>query len=96
MIEKIRELIRPLGSSNEASWLGHGLQGFVFGLALYPLFGVESLLFTIGAFLHREVDNLLEFGWKHFIEDGLADFFAPYGAHVLAIVLIEGLTLLLG
>jgi len=65
------------------TWVGHGLQGaafgFLFGLAGQPVAGI---VFTMGAFGHREVSQYI--GAPGHIEDHIFDFLTPVMAASLA------------
>lgn len=81
---------------NWRTWLGHGLQGLVFGFALGWSAPV-AISFTLGAFLHREVSDFVSpvfegrLTWAQSLqkvrEDGLLDLATPYMGLVLGLIL---------
>lgn len=108
----ISDLIRRLSRDRVHTWIGHGLQGVAFTLPFSILAEASGTLwvhllglaFTVGAFFHRELEDLvipgLEIGWRHawtkFRRDGLMDFISPYGASILTIILTGLIRTLLG
>lgn len=88
MRELIASLIERFKYDEVKTWWGHGIQGFLFGLLISfvtdrPDWGV---IFTIGAFLHREVEDYLV-PWldrepdrvlKAKFKDGFMDLLSPY------------------
>ena len=91
-----------LTNVEQGTWVGHGLQGLGFTLAfalIGQLFGSDAgalygFVFTVGAFMHREVDQALEYLLAGRLShdklvDGIVDFMAPYGAAMLVVVAFE-------
>lgn len=89
----LRRLALALFSTDEATWLGHALQGFAFALPLTVLGVYVAESFVLGAFIHREVSDLLtpvikgeltwQQSWRKFRRDGIPDLFsAIIGAHL--------------
>ncbi len=87
---------------NTTTWVGHGLQGLLFGFALAPVSPVVAISFTAGAFLHREVSDFVTVvfetqdwpypitwseSWQQVREDGLLDLVTPFIGLVLGLVL---------
>lgn len=64
-------VVRFLTATDERTWIGHGIQGFLFGFVpSYLGTPAAGILFTTGAFAHREVSEALDEWFK----DGTADF----------------------
>lgn len=86
---KLKSLLRTFVGSDEASWAGHGLQGFALGyvsvLAGHPWPGMAV---NTGIWLHRELSNLLmpwlygnltaSEAWDRFRNDGIFDLIVPF------------------
>jgi len=72
-----RKIWRWLTATDERTWIGHGLQGVLFGgLAfLQPGYG---LMFTLGAFGHREADDYWNaMNRKNKLRDCFMDLWSP-------------------
>lgn len=111
-MSKFKEIVRKLTGSNERTWLGHGLQGFVAGVLgesmslIWPMAWTYWLVLLIGAFGHREGEDFImpaldgDLTWKEsfdkFLDDGVPDFFSPWIGFALGQAVVRGLTLLIG
>lgn len=89
-----------INNTDEGTWFGHWVQGFVFFLlGAIRSFDLGAGL-AAGAFLHREASDfrtaVKEFGWRKAIRkkllDGIGDaLFAGFGAFTGLLFLIGGL-----
>lgn len=82
-------------ASDERTWAGHALQGFLFCLVLglwNVWFGVG---FVFGAFLHREISDAIvhlvekDKSLKAWAEDGWMDLVCPIIAMAPALVILQ-------
>jgi hypothetical protein len=81
--------------TDEGTWIGHAVQGFLFTLAL-GFFDIRFAVgFVFGAFLHREVSDFLKHladkdpDKKGYREDGWMDFITPIIAIAPALFLLS-------
>lgn len=85
------KILRWLTATDERTWIGHGLQGLLFGCLAFlgPGYG---LTFTAGAFLHREADNYLNATNR---AEKLRDCFMDAWSPLAAAMLMEALAAVL-
>jgi len=89
----IRKAIEWLFSSDERTWLGHGLWGLSFGLALGWLGPAIPFAFTLGAFTFREFDDLISHVYvkkdrsvADSLRDGWGDWVSPLMGCTLGVI----------
>jgi hypothetical protein len=98
MLDKLKHYIRKaiawLFSSDERTWLGHGLWGLSFGLILGWSGWVAPLMFTLGAFTFRELDDLISHVYvkkdrslEDSLRDGWGDWVFPLVGVVIGILI---------
>ena len=86
--EQLKRVWAWLHSKDLYTWIGHGVVGFL-------LTWLAGWQFTFGAFVYREVSDLInavaELGWRQALQtkgkDGFFDLWAPLAGAALAMVL---------
>ncbi len=83
--------------SDQATWIGHGVQGLILGFLLAFLGQFIAFAFVVGAFFHRELSDFvspiasgsmtLRESFSRLKEDGIADFITPVTAATIGIAL---------
>lgn len=82
----LTKIMQFLTATDERTWLGHAAQGLLFGF-LFGLTGpVNGMIFTLGAFGHREADDYFVKGGD--LRDGFMDLWAALAGAGIGEVLV--------
>jgi hypothetical protein len=80
--------------TDEATWAGHGVQGLLFTLALGWISMTFAAGFVVGAFLHREIDNVIyhiqekDRNVRDWLVDGWMDMISPLMGMVVGALIL--------
>jgi hypothetical protein len=90
----MRDFFAKIMEKDWYTWVGHGVQGIIFTLAIGWFSLLAAGFFVLGAFLHREVSDLLKH-WalkdkspREYLEDGWMDFISPIMGYVIGVLLL--------
>lgn len=82
----LTKIMRFLTATDERTWIGHGVQGLLFGF-LFGLTGYgHGALVTLGAFGHREADDYFVGGGD--ARDGFMDLWSALAGAALGELIV--------